>query len=252
MQTNDYNGIADLYDIYVPAKHDISFFLEETQSIRGPVLELMAGTGRVSIPLIEAGVDLTCEDSSQEMLAILDEKLKLHGLKARLLSVDIGSLEPDKFAGVIIPFNSFAHLTTTRQQADALRRIRQCLDPGGVFICTLQNPVTRRKQIDGSLRLARKYPMPSTEGYLYLWLTEKFSGEDPSIVEAHEFFEEYDACGVMVKKRCMELNFRLTEREEFEVLAREAEFKIQALYGDYDRSPFDSRVSQYMIWKLTV
>jgi hypothetical protein len=44
--------------------------------VQGPVLELIAGTGMVSIPLIEAGVDLTCEDSSQEMLAILDHELR--------------------------------------------------------------------------------------------------------------------------------------------------------------------------------
>jgi len=51
MNTNDYSGISDLYDIYVPAEFDIDFFLQETKEINGPVLDLMAGTGRVSLRL---------------------------------------------------------------------------------------------------------------------------------------------------------------------------------------------------------
>ena len=56
----DYSLIADLYDSYVQTALDTPFFLGETRNVKGEVLELMAGTGRVSIPLLEQGVRLTC------------------------------------------------------------------------------------------------------------------------------------------------------------------------------------------------
>ena len=67
--------VANLYDTYIDTTFDVPFFLNETKSVSGKVLELMSGTGRVSIPLIEAGVQLTCVDNSAEMLAVLREKL---------------------------------------------------------------------------------------------------------------------------------------------------------------------------------
>lgn len=251
MQTNNYDGIADLYDIYVPAEHDIPFFLGEAGAIKGPVLELMVGTGRVSIPLIEGGVELTCEDNSREMLTILENKLKSRGLTSRLVSDDVLTMNLNqKFAGVIIPFNSFAHLVTPADQQTALNRIGQHLVPGGTFICTLGNPETRRKQIDGNLHLFRKYPVPDTGGTLLLWIVENYSTVDRQIVDTSEFFEEYDREGVLTRKRYLAINFRLSERMDFESMALSAGFSVLDFYGDFDRSPFDAQTSPHMIWKL--
>jgi SAM-dependent methyltransferase len=251
MKSNDYNGIANLYDIYVPADFDIQFFLEETRRIKGPVLELMAGTGRVSIPLIEAGIDLTCVDNSQEMLELLREKLQSRGLQSNLVCEDVLSLNLDQqFAGVIIPFNSFAHLVTLAEQKKALAWIRRHLLPDGFFICTLGNPLIRQKQIDGNLRLYRKYNVPETGGSLLLWILEKFSAVDNSVVETDEFFEEYDCDGVLTRKRHLEINFRLSDRMEFESAASETGFTVVDLYGDFDRTAFNPRTSPHMIWIL--
>lgn len=251
MQINDYDGIADIYDIYVPVNHDIEFFLEETRVMNGPVLELMAGTGRVSLPLIEAGIDLTCEDSSCEMLKVLENKLKSRGLPESLVCSDVLTLEMGrKFAGVIIPFNSFAHLVTQADQQAALTRIIKHLVPGGTFICTLGNPESRCKQIDGNLHLFRKYPVPATGGTLLLWIVENYSTVDRQNVETSEFFEEYDREGVLTRKRYLPINFRLTKRMEFESMALSAGFSILDFFGDFDRSPFDELTSPHMIWKL--
>jgi len=55
----DYDRVADIYDLYVTSGLDVSFYLEEAGKVVGKVLELMCGTGRISVPLVEAGVDLT-------------------------------------------------------------------------------------------------------------------------------------------------------------------------------------------------
>ena len=67
----DYDLVADVYDLYVTSDLDIDFYLEEAGKVQGRILELMCGTGRVSIPLLGAGVDLTCVDASEGMLARL-------------------------------------------------------------------------------------------------------------------------------------------------------------------------------------
>ncbi|MGB5400132.1 MAG: class I SAM-dependent methyltransferase, partial [Thermoanaerobaculia bacterium] len=60
MPAFDYSLVADLYDSFCRFEDDIEFFRKCLQGSTGPVLELMAGTGRISLPLLEAGVELVC------------------------------------------------------------------------------------------------------------------------------------------------------------------------------------------------
>lgn len=249
MEINNYDYIADLYDIYVPATFDIDFFINETQKATGEVLELMSGTGRISIPLIETGVKLTCVDLSAELNAILENKLRERGLQADVHQMDVCEFELNKkFDMIIIPFHSFAHITSLDDQSKALARIQQHLLPDGIFICTLGNPVLRREAVDGQMRLFRKYALPN-EGTMLLWILENFNDDDEQIVEAMQFYEEYDAGGTLTSKRLLELRFRLSHRDEFEELAKEAGFTIKAFYGDYAYSEFNNE-SPFMIWIL--
>jgi SAM-dependent methyltransferase len=251
MKTNDYDYIADLYDTYVPAAFDIPFFVDEARKSPGDVLELMSGTGRVSIPLLEAGIKLTCVDISAGLNAVLSYKLKRRGLKADVRLMDVRELDlPERFGLIIIPFNSFAHITSPDDQRKALHRIRRHLAPGGSFICTLGNPALRRKTVDGQLRLFRRYPLAEGRGTLFLWIMEELNPEDDHVVEAHQFIEDYDTAGTLRSKRLLDLRFRLTGRDEFEDLAQAAGFKVKAFYGDFSYAAFDEDHSPHMIWVL--
>jgi len=251
MPINSYDIIADLYDTYVPATFDIDFFVKEAKKCQGEVLELMSGTGRVSIPLLEAGVKLTCVDLSSELNAVFARKLHQAGLHAEIVQMDVRELALGReFDLVIIPFHSFAHLVTPADQRKALQRIQRHVRPGGIFICTLGNPAVRSQTIDGQLRLFRRYALPDRKGNLLLWILEKPNPEDPHIVEAMQFFEEYDAQGLLTARRLMELAFRLTGRDEFEQLAVQAGFKIKAFYGDYTYADFKADSSPFMVWIL--
>ena len=249
MGINDYDTIADLYDTYVPATYDIDFFLQETVKVKGEVLELMSGSGRVSLPLIQAGVKLTCVDISAQLNAIFKKKLDEAGLNADVYQQDICDLDlPKKFERIIIPFHSFAHIISKGNQRKAMDRIYEHLTSGGTFICTLGNPAVRTKAVDGQLHLFRKYPLP--EGTLFLWIAETRDPVDPEIIQAMQFFEEYDKSCVMTSKRLLELRFRLTGKEEFEDLAKLTGFRVKEFYGDYDHSEFQAENSPAMIWIL--
>jgi SAM-dependent methyltransferase len=245
----EYAHVADLYDSYVRTTFDLPFFLKETQAVSGEVLELMSGTGRLSLPLLEAGVRLTCVDGSPEMLQVLQRKLAARGLSAPVHAADVCTLElGQRFDLAFIPFHSLAELSDPADQQRALERIHAHLSPGGTFFCTLHNPRVRLRQVDGQLRLRAHVPLLERPGTLALWAVENVSA-DGSRVEGMQFFEEYDERGVMRAKRMVTIRFAVITREAFEAMAGRAGFQVEALYGDYTHAPFQEE-RPFMIWKL--
>ena len=251
LNINNYDIVADLYDTYVPVNFDVDFFVSETRKTEGDVLELMSGTGRVSIPLLEAGVHLTCVDLSEKSNVILRHKLSEKGLKAEVYDMDVCQLSlPKQFSMIIIPFHSFAHIISGVDQQKTLEHISQHLLPDGTFICTLRNPPVRRNDIDGLLNLVSSYPLDENGGKLLFWMLEQFSQDDNQVVNGFTLFEEYNAEGRLTTKRLLELHFRLTPKEEFENLLSRVGFKIKAVYGDYEYHGYDEKNSPSIVWVL--
>lgn len=242
----DYDSVAEIYDLYVVADYDIPYFLQEAGSTNGPVLELTAGTGRLSLALIQAGVQLTCVDRSQGMLDVLSRKLRDRGYSAEVLCADICQLELGaRFQLALLPFQSFMELVGESRQRQALSAVFACLAAGGRFICTMHNPAVRRAQVDGTLRLVGRFPTP--EGSL---VVSGFEQGGHPLVKRLQFFEFFDSEGRLRSKRLLPMEFEFIERELFEAMARDAGFFVLALYGNYDRSPFDAGRSPVMIWVL--
>ena len=246
----DYSRIADIYDEFVRESFDIPFFLEECLNATGDVLELMSGTGRVSIPLLEKGIPLTCVDNSPEMLSVLRDKLNEKNLSASVHQMDVCELKLDEtFDLIILPFHSFSEILSTGDQKRALEAIRHHLSDSGRFICTLHNPPVRLKHADGRLRLWHTYPRKNGEGTVLLCGTENVDPET-QIVRLSEFIELYDAGGRLEEKRYVDVRFVLHQKDAFEKLIHEAGFQTETIYGDYDRSHFEKETSPFMIWSL--
>ncbi|MCI0691798.1 class I SAM-dependent methyltransferase [candidate division KSB1 bacterium] len=232
--------------IFVSKSLKLPFFVLETKSVQGPVLELMAGTGRLSLPLIEARVKLTCVDSSNAMLEVLSRKLKQRGLHADIICADVCRLAlPARFELAILPFQAFMEIIGEENQRAALAAVFRCLAPGGGFICTLHNPAIRRKQVDGLLRLVGQFP---TEGGT-LVVSGFEQGGNP-VVSRQQFFEFFDGEGRLLEKRLLQMKFAFVEKDEFEQMAQSVGFRVAQLYGNYDRTPFDPAQSPVMIWRL--
>jgi SAM-dependent methyltransferase len=243
-----YDDVADLYDLHVTVDFDIPFYLSEAQKTPGRVLELMAGTGRVSVPLVEAGVDLTCVDVSNAMLKRLRAKLRAKGLSAEVHQGDVRELElGERFDLVIIPFHSFSELLTREDQVTALGSAARHTEDAGRLICTLRNPSVRLQQVDGALRLTGSYEIEG--GRL---VVSGFERHDPrtNIVSRTQFYELFGEDGRMESKRVLEMRFCLIRRGEFEAIAADAGLRVDALYGGYDYAEFDEQHSPFMIWVL--
>lgn len=241
--------VADLYDYYVNVDFDVEFFLNEAKKAKGKVLELTSGTGRVSIPLLKAGIDLTCVDYSKEMLAVLEKKVTENGLECSIHNMDITELAlKEKYDLIMLPFNSLSEIVDKEKHQKTLNGINQHLSDKGVFICTMHNPQIRLKTIDGVLRFMGKYHL---ENERTLVMTYVFNyNKDTQIVSGLQFYEVYDKANTLIWKRNLDVNFYLFEKEEFERLIEHSGFKVVDLYGDYSYSSFDDKVSPFIIWKL--
>jgi SAM-dependent methyltransferase len=250
MPAMNYDCVAHLYDAYVQTQLDVPFFLDEARKAGGPVLELMCGTGRVSLPLLDAGIDLTCVDSSAGMLDVFRGKLRDKGLSAELIEADVCKLSLGRRFGLIfIPFHSFAEILEPTEQNGALRVIREHLADGGRFICTLHNPPVRLKSVTGQRRRLGDFPLPNGRDSLSLLSLER---HDPSSneVTGSQFYEVRDRAGSVISEMAVNIRFRLHTRESFESLAETAGFAPVALHGDYARASFNPEKSPFMIWIL--
>jgi len=249
MPAMDYSTIAELYDVYVQAEVDVPFFLQEAQYCH-KVLELTAGTGRLSLPLLQAGIPLACLDSSPEMLAVLRRKLQDKELSAPLYEMDLCHFSlPDKFDLIIIPFNAFAEVTQPALQKQALATIHSHLTEEGHLICTLHNPAIRLRQCDGQIHWRGKYALPDQAGSLLLSTLENYE-PDHQLVQGFQFYELYAADGTIQSKRFVEIQFFVHTRESFETLACSQGYVVTTLYGDYARNEFQAEASPFMIWVL--
>lgn len=97
------------------------------------VLELAIGTGRVALPLADAGVEVFGVDASEAMLERLRAKPQ-----GRNLPVAIGDLAKPPFRGpfgvVFVAFNTFFALSSQDEQVGCFAAVAEMLEPGGVFV----------------------------------------------------------------------------------------------------------------------
>ena len=245
-----YANVADVYDSYVQTTLDIPFLLDQVKGVSSEVLELMSGTGRISLPLLEAGVQLTCVDKSPEMLAVLEQKLAKQNLSAKIHAIDVCHLDLNQqFDRILLPFQSFAELLSPVDQRQALTHIYQHLSAGGRFICPLHNPHVRLRTVDGRLKLKARYALPDAQGSLMLWTMETYD-PDKNLVHGLQFIETYNLQGILQTKRFMDIQFSILEKERFQTLLKEVGFEVLELYGDYDYGDFHLTASPFMIWVL--
>lgn len=143
---SSYNRWADVYDlIYANNKPDISFYLEYANKKGSPILEIACGTGRVLIPLAEAGYEVWGIDSSPSMIAKAQNKVSSlpENVKKRirLINADMRDFELDtKYRLILIPFSSILLLLTAEDQIKTLKNINECLTKDGVLIIDIFTP----------------------------------------------------------------------------------------------------------------
>lgn len=149
-EVNLYRDAAYLYDLDQRSitQDDIPFYLNFASKINGDILELACGTGRITIPVANAGHHIWGLDLSKEMLEQIENKMKKldDDTKKRITTVhgDMSNFELNhKFSLIFIPFRSFQSLLTEEQQRLCLINVHRHLSDDGYFIVDVFKPYAK-------------------------------------------------------------------------------------------------------------
>ena len=117
-------------------RRDVEYYVSLARRARGPVLELGAGTGRITTALLRAGVTVTAVDRSADMLARARERAarlpRADRARLQLIRADLRSLRlKQRFELILAPFNLFMHMYTRQDLERALACVRAHLRPKG-------------------------------------------------------------------------------------------------------------------------
>lgn len=231
-----YDKLARFYDLeHADLTADLIFYLHFARQAGGPVLEVGCGTGRLMVPLVEAGIKTTGIDTSSAMLSLARRKV---GDQAQLIEGDMRTVTlPDHYALVIISINTFMHLLTTADQLAALANLARHLAPGGRLIIDLPaGDELAYQDADARLTLEQTLFDPDTHHRIMKlvacridWATQR--------QEITYIYDELLENGE-VRRIVVPMTLRYVFRYELMLLLEKAGYNVEALYSDYDLSPY--------------
>ena len=230
---------AALYDaLFEDFDFDRDFYLGLARGAGGPVLEVSCGTGRVLLPILEAGVDIEGLDLSAPMLERLEKKARARGLSPRLHRGDMrGFVLPRRYALVIIPFNGFVHCLTTNDQLACLRACRVHLAPGGrlafntFFPGRGSEPSTEGVPV---LEGEGRHPASGRAVRIYDTRTRDWVAQ---VQHSEIEIQELDAAGRVVASHRSTTDMRWTWKPELELLLEAAGFERHEISGGFGGEP---------------
>ncbi|MGE0397472.1 MAG: class I SAM-dependent methyltransferase [Kofleriaceae bacterium] len=229
---------AALYDYeYRRRRADVTFYrqLAKKRLGTGRILELGAGTGRVTIPLARDGHTVVAVDQMPPMLARLEQRAqKLAPSVAKRIQTVPGDLctfsVPGTFPLAIAVFNVLEHLYTRVELDACLRRVAAHLEPGGAFAFDVQLPDLDWLLRDPAKRWAKtRYTDPST-GRAMLYSTNHDYDPVTQICVIRLYYEPADGKG---PTKIVKLTQRKYFPAELEALVAAAGFRVVARYGDF-------------------
>jgi len=254
---NEYDQAGALfYDYYSTGlEGDVEFYVEEARKAGSPALELGCGTGRMLIPVAQSGVTIVGIDRAPAMLAIAKDKLKrLSPQTKRRIKLVEGDMSDfslgRRFRLAMIPYRAFLHLLTPEDQRQALSCIREHLTKNGRLVLNIFNPrIDIIAEHSGPLGSAVKKDLefihPENGHRVVVWDSRQYDLE-LQVLEQYFIFEELDDEGKMVSKTYTSLTLRYVYRYEMEYLLELCGYRVEALYGDFERGPF--RYGGEQIW----
>ncbi len=120
---------------------DLEYWISNARAQGSPLLELGCGSGRVLLPLAQAGFNITGLDNDPAMLSSLNRNIpdKLRQ-QVSLIEGDISGFSlPDRFNLIYSPCNTFSYLPLP-SAISALDCIYAHLHPEGLLLLDLPNP----------------------------------------------------------------------------------------------------------------
>jgi SAM-dependent methyltransferase len=234
-------ALARLYDVdLLEDPGDLDLYLALASRTGGPILELGAGTGRLCVPLAEAGYDVTAVDLDPAMLARARAKAADRGesvsgridfVQADMLGLGLSSMGTFRLA--IIALNSLFLLATRDAQRDAFQTLARALAPGGVAVVDVWLPdVDDLARFDGRLILEYERVDPES-GRLVTKMAAAQHDSTTATVTLTAIYEEGEQGTAPVRWVRRDV-LRLVSPDELRDFAASAGLVVESIAGGYD------------------
>ncbi|MGH2977238.1 MAG: class I SAM-dependent methyltransferase [Gaiellaceae bacterium] len=220
---SEYDAWAAGYDAWsADMTEDVPHYVSLAREADGPIVELMVGSGRVAIEVVrETGKPLLGIDSSSAMLEIGRERAA--GLPLELRLGDVRELELEEPASLIyVPFRSLLHLHGWQEKRRVFERVAASLRPGGRFAFNafaFSHTVAAR--LDGTTQ--------DQNGIVH---TLRYVPADNRIE--------------LVRDDGATIRLWWATKSEWDGLVEVAGLEVEALYGWFDRRPFDDESLEFV------
>ena len=225
-----YDGIAPIYDPWSRSVvEDVDFYVEEALVSGGPVVELAVGTGRIAVPIAKAGVRVIGVDESPAMLEGARAYAERENVSP-LVDLRLGDLRDppvdERVPLATVPFRSLLHMPDEHQKLRALTAAASVLEPGGRFVFDVFAPSPE--------------DIEETDGR---WLER-----EPGIFERADWDLEARRLVLSIRGGEQSARFALhwLSAPEWNALIEDAGLVAEAIFGWFDRRPYDGGEDQ--IW----
>lgn len=253
---SEYDQWADVYDVvYSYVRSDIPFYVETAKRRGGPVLELGCGTGRVTVPIAEAGVEIVGMDISKPMLDAATANLAESSAENGNASLVYGDMSDFSFGrsfnAIIVPFRGFLSLLTTEEQTRSLDCIRRHLSPDGHLIFDVFVPdldmLVQEEDLPYHLRDVVDH---RTGQRVVLWNRSRYDNHQ-QIIEVTVIGDVLNTFGEVERRFYRDFRIRYVHRWEIHHLLTTCGFEVLEVFGDFNRNVFDESSTE-MIWVAAV
>jgi SAM-dependent methyltransferase len=145
-QTWHYGLIAKWWAEFSTDGPEIAYFQRFVEDGGGPALDAACGTGRLLVPYLAAGLDVDGCDISPDMLEQCRVRAEREELAPNLYAQALHELDLPRTYRTIVLCGGFGLGGNRADDAEALRRLCEHLEPGGVLVLDNEVPYADGEQ----------------------------------------------------------------------------------------------------------
>lgn len=219
---------------------DVGHYKELARRTGGPVLEVGAGTGRLSVPLARLGFDVWAVDVAPAMLARLEARRAAepeevrHRLRPVCQDAQALDLQERSFRLAIIPFNVLMLIPDLGMQRRTLASVAAHLPSGGLLALDIMNPLVLTLGEDHTPHPSEPRRNPITgNSYVKTSLNDRM--DEAQVQRLHGWYDELLPDG-RIQVTEFSFRWRIIFRVELELLLNEAGFDLETISGDFESS----------------
>jgi SAM-dependent methyltransferase len=223
---------------------ELGFYSRLAAVHQGPLLELGAGTGRLSLALAGEGLKVTGVEIDGGMLSLARLKAAERQVEVEWVEADARTFSLDQtFPLVVLPNNTIAHFLD-RESVEALfAAVRRHLAPGGRFVVDYFNPLLALLTRDQEARvLVSEYYDPDGRGLVRVTESSRYDAAS----QVNHLIWYYRRAGEE-HEESIDLAMRVYFPQELVDLLHYNGFTVESRFGSFDQAPFNAESFQHLL-----